>query len=117
MEEELNKLMFEKHKNEKSAKIAFEKRVKDAKRKAIEDNIEKAKKSGNKLTQTINENGDLIGVGINTIENKLKHNEITTSDDIRKELFEGENIRTKASDKLKEKSDKLKVIGEENEKI
>ena len=110
LEEELNKLMYEKQKNEKNAKIAFEKRVKDAKRKAIEDNIEKAKKSGNKLTQTINKNGDLIGVGINTIENKLKHKQITTSDDIRKELFEGENIRTKASDKLKE-------ISEENEKI
>ena len=49
-------------KNEKRAKEEFEKRLNDAKRKAIQDNIEKAKKSGNKLTQTMDEEGNLIGV-------------------------------------------------------
>lgn len=62
LEEELNQLHHEKLKNEKRAKEEFEKRLLDAKRKAIQDNIDKAKKSGNKLTQTMDEEGNLIGV-------------------------------------------------------
>jgi hypothetical protein len=62
MEEELNQLHSEKIKNEKKAKEEFERRVKETKRKAIEDNIKLAEKSGNVLTQTINEDGNLIGV-------------------------------------------------------
>jgi len=62
MEEELNQLHNEKIANETKAKEEFDKRVKDAKKKAIEDNIAKAKASGNVLTQTMNEEGDLIGV-------------------------------------------------------
>ena len=62
MEEELNQLHNEKLKNEERAKQAFDQRVKDAKKKAIMDNIELAKKSGNVLTQTIDESGNLIGV-------------------------------------------------------
>lgn len=99
MEEELNELMAEKNKNDKLAKNAFDKRVKESKKKAIADNIKKAKESGNKLTQTINKDGDLVGVGVNTITKNLGEKEEVTSADIRKELFEGENIRTKAFDK------------------
>ena len=62
LEEELNQLHKEKTKNEIRAKEEFEKRVKETKKKAIEENIELAKKSGNVLTQTITETGDLIGV-------------------------------------------------------
>jgi len=62
MEEELNQLHHEKLKNEKKAKEDFDKRVYDAKKKAIEKNIELAKKSGNTLTQTMDENGNLVGV-------------------------------------------------------
>jgi hypothetical protein len=62
MEEELNNLHQEKIKNEAKAKDEFDKRVKDTKQKAIEENIIKAEKSGNVLTQTINEEGDLVGV-------------------------------------------------------
>lgn len=62
MEDELNQLHSEKMKNEAKAKEEFEKRVKDAKRKAIEDNIKKAEKSGNVLTQTLDDDGNLIGV-------------------------------------------------------
>ena len=62
MEEELNQLYTEKIKNEQKAKENFEQRVKDAKRKAIEENVRKARQSGNKLTQTITEDGTLIGV-------------------------------------------------------
>lgn len=65
LEEELNQLHHEKLKNEKKAKEEFDKRLYAAKRKAIEDNIEKAKKSGNKLTQTMDEEGNLVGA--NTI--------------------------------------------------
>lgn len=65
LEEELNQLHHEKLSNEKKAKEEFDKRLYDAKRRAIEDNIEKAKKSGNKLTQTMDENGNLVGA--NTI--------------------------------------------------
>lgn len=62
LEEELNQLHHEKLKNEKRAKEEFEKRLYDAKRKAIQDNIDKARQSGNKLTQTMDEEGNLIGV-------------------------------------------------------
>ncbi len=62
MEDELNQLHNEKLKNEAKAKEEFERRVKETKRKAIEDNIKNAEKSGNKLTQSMDEQGNLIGV-------------------------------------------------------
>lgn len=62
LEEELNALHKEKLKNEELAKKEFEERVRETKKKAIMENIEKAKKSGNVLTQTMDENGNLIGV-------------------------------------------------------
>lgn len=62
MEDELNQLHQEKMKNEARAKEEFDKRVKETKRKAIEENIKLAKKSGNVLTQTIDENDNLVGV-------------------------------------------------------
>jgi hypothetical protein len=98
MEDELNQLMHEKTKNEAFAKNAFEQRVKETKKKAIEENIEKAKKTGSTLTQSIDKNGNLIGINnMNTQEKSLldnhegNENEITSSD-IRSELFEGDNI-------------------------
>jgi hypothetical protein len=62
MEEELNQLHQEKMKNEAKAKQEFEQRIKDTKKKAIEENIKLANKSGNVLTQTMDEDGNLIGV-------------------------------------------------------
>lgn len=62
MEEELNQLHHEKLKNEQKAKEDFDKRVFETKKKAIEKNVELAKKSGNVLTQTMDENGNLVGV-------------------------------------------------------
>lgn len=62
MEEELNKLHQEKLKNETKAKQEFEQRIKDTKKKAIEENIKLAEKSGNVLTQTMDEEGNLVGV-------------------------------------------------------
>jgi hypothetical protein len=62
LEEELNQLHKEKIKNEALAKEEFDKRVMETKRKAIEENIKLAKKSGNVLTQTIDDDGNLVGV-------------------------------------------------------
>jgi hypothetical protein len=62
MEEELNALHKEKMKNEEQAKQNFEERVRETKRKAIMENIEKAKASGNVLTQSLDEKGNLVGV-------------------------------------------------------
>ena len=49
LEKELNELMSQKKKNDEVSKDQFKQRVKDSKKKAIEDNIAKAIKSGNKL--------------------------------------------------------------------
>jgi len=93
MEDELNQLMSEKIKNETNAKTAFDQRIKETKQKAIEENMKNAEKSGNTLTQTIDEEGNLIGVNnINTQEDVLKNKENISVADIRSELFEGENI-------------------------
>ena len=101
MEEELNQLMNEKKKNEENAKAAFDARVKEAKKKAIEENMQKAEKSGNVLTQTIDDEGNLIGINaVNTQETFLSggNNEAISVADIRNELFEGENIVTGKTD-------------------
>ena len=99
IEEELNQLMKEKQKNEDNAKTAFEQRTKEAKQKAIEENIKNAEKSGNNLTQTIDKQGNLIGINnANTQEFALKEQENISTADICMELFEGENIVTGKSD-------------------
>ncbi len=99
MEEELNQLMKEKQKNESNAKTAFEQRTKEAKQKAIEENIKNAEKSGNALTQTIDDQGNLVGVNnSNTQEFALKEKENISTADICMELFEGENIIVGKSD-------------------
>jgi hypothetical protein len=93
MEEELNQLMSEKNKNEANAKNSFEQRLKDTKKKAIEENIKHAEKTGSSLTQTIDDNGNLISVAnMNTTEKVLGENDVISAADIRSELFEGENI-------------------------
>ena len=93
MEEELNQLMHEKQKNEANAKNAFDQRVKETKQKAIEENIKQAEKSGNTLSQTIDENGNLVGVNnVNTQAVALTEQENVSTSDIVKELFEGDNI-------------------------
>jgi hypothetical protein len=93
MEDELNQLMHEKTKNETHAKHAFEQRVKESKQNAIEENIKNAEKTGNMLTQSIDEQGNLVGVNnINTQEGTIKEKDTISAADIRTELFEGENI-------------------------
>jgi len=97
LEEELNQLMHEKNQNEAFAKQEFDKRIQEAKKNAIEENVKLAKETGNKLTQNITEEGELVGVAntSNTIEKSFTgDNEEVSSADIRKELFEGDNIIT-----------------------
>jgi hypothetical protein len=93
LEEDLNKLMSEKTKNEEAAKNAFEERLKETKRNAIAKNMEDAKRSGNVLTQTIDNNGNLISANdINSQESALKLSNSLSATDIHKELFEGDDI-------------------------
>lgn len=92
MEEELNQLMHEKKKNEVKAKTEFEFRVKEAKRKAIEENVAKAKLSGNLLTQTIDADGQLVGMSKGNTQEIALTNGPATVDDIRAQLFDGDNV-------------------------
>ena len=103
MEEELNQLMHEKQKNEANAKLNFEQRVKESKQKAIEENMKKSEKSGNPLTQAIDDAGNLIGINnMSTVESTFTNNENNKDTisvaDIRAELFEGDNIVLGKSD-------------------
>jgi len=96
MEDELNKLMQEKIKNQDFAKASFDKRLKETKKDAIQDNMEKAEKYNTTLTQDVDEDGNLISVGkVSTQETSLTGSTDTVSvGDIRSELFEGENVVT-----------------------
>jgi hypothetical protein len=94
MEETLNQLMSEKKTNEEKAKLEFDRRIKETKQKAMEENKRNAEKSGNKLTQMLTKDGDLVNVAL-VNESDL----YSTQADVQKELFEGENIVTsKGSD-------------------
>jgi hypothetical protein len=86
MEEELNQLHSEKIKNESMAKEEFDRRVKETKQKAIRENIELAKKSGNVLTQTLNEDGNLVGVREN-VDFESREVSDSASVNIRNELL------------------------------
>uniref|UniRef100_A0A6C0BA76 Uncharacterized protein n=1 Tax=viral metagenome TaxID=1070528 RepID=A0A6C0BA76_9ZZZZ len=81
LEKELNELMSNKKANEDNAKEFFNNRVKETKKKAMEENISKATNTGNKLTQTLDKNGDLIGV-----------KNIVDVSEVNAELFESDNI-------------------------
>lgn len=91
LEKELNELMHEKQKNEQIAKHEFDERVKNAKLDAIEKNMKLAEEHSNKLTQSINEKGELVSIeNANSIEKTLGVN--ASIEDIKREMFEGENI-------------------------
>lgn len=97
MEEELNQLHQEKIKNEAKAKQEFDQRVKDAKRKAIEENIKIAEKSGNALTQTIDEEGNLIGVK-EKVDFESREDADTDTTKKQKEIFDEITSRTLEND-------------------
>jgi len=105
MEEELNQLMSEKQKNEAKAKEEFDARVLESKQKAMEENKKLAEKTGNKLTQTINEQGKLVGIKnvVQNLETLLEADSETnkkemTVQELQQELFEGDNIVTGKTD-------------------
>jgi hypothetical protein len=97
LEKELNELMSQKKKNDEASKEQFKQRVKDSKKKAIEENMEKAEKEGNKLMQTIDEDGNLINAdrmdvpGKNLLFGDGEGDDVSTAD-LRKELFEAEDV-------------------------
>ena len=97
LEKELNELMSKKKENDEVNKDEFNKRVKEAKRKAIEENIAKARKEGNKLMQSIDEEDNLVNAdrmdvpGKNLLFGDGENDDVSTAD-LRKELFDGENI-------------------------
>jgi hypothetical protein len=91
MEDELNQLHNDKNANESKAKEEFDKRVKDAKRSAIEENIKKARESGNVLTQSLNDEGDLVGVS-ETVDFDEREATDPTSVSIRNELVRENNV-------------------------
>jgi hypothetical protein len=97
MEDTLNQLMSEKKKNEEQAKTEFDKRVKEAKQKAIDENKALAAKSGNKLTQTLNEQGELVGVSQTqgsdfAVDPEPADGAELNAADIRNQLFNAENV-------------------------
>ena len=99
LEDELNELMSKKKTNEDNAKDYFEKRVKETKIKAMQDNKEKALKAGNKLTQTITAEGELVGIqNMNTQAVELARAGDVTPASVRRTLFENENVVTKIGD-------------------
>ena len=99
LEKELNELMDEKKKSDEANKVAFETRVKESKLNAIQENMKKAEETNNKLTQTINEKGELVSIqNMNTQEKNLGVN--ASLEEIRKELFEGDDIVVGKSDHM-----------------
>jgi hypothetical protein len=97
MEDTLNQLMSEKKKNEEQAKSEFDKRVKEAKQKAIDENKALAAKSGNKLTQTLNQQGELVGVSQTqgsdfAVDPEPADGSNLNADEIRNQLFNAENV-------------------------
>ena len=101
--------MHNKIENEKQAKIEFDKRIQEAKEKAMEDNKNSAEKSGNPLTQIMNENGELVNVREVDFDAIPDEDVLTepayASADVRNALFEKHNIDTNVSNDDTNKSD------------
>ena len=97
LEKDLNELMAQKKKNDEISKEQFKERVKESKRKAIQENIAKAEKEGNKLMQTIDEEGNLINAdrmdipGKNLLFGNGDTDDLSTAD-LRKELFDADDV-------------------------
>ena len=96
LETELNELMHEKTNNEARAKEDFDNRVKEARVKAMEDNKTKALESGNKLTQILNADGNLVNIRNINLEDDSDEEKNSPEPlvNIQKELFSDDNIPT-----------------------
>lgn len=96
LEKELNDLMTQKKKNDEVSKENFKQRVKESKQKAIEENIEKAEKEGNKLLQSIDEDGNLVNSDTSKIFEEmtsvLNNTENISTANLKKELMEDNTI-------------------------
>ena len=103
LEDELNQLMHEKEKNETKAKMQFNARVENAKKNAIEENKKNALESNNKLTQNVDKDGNLYSVS------NGEDNEVSMAD-IKKELFDTENVILKGDKDKKTNEDKLNKV-------
>ena len=96
-EEELNQLMHEKASNEQKAKDEFERRKLEAKREAMESNRKKAEVSHNKVTQQLDEHGNLVSKPLHP---EQQPNEVLyTEQELHAQLFEGDNIVVPTSKK------------------
>ena len=90
LEETLNQLMSEKNK-----KVEFDKRVRETKEQAIKDNLEKAASSGNKLTQTLDAQGNLVNVSTEDGANSSifgSNDNVISADEMQKRLFKSDNV-------------------------
>lgn len=130
LEKDLNELMSHKKKNDEISKEQFKERVKESKKKAIQENIAKAQKEGNRLMQTIDEEGNLVNAdrmdvpGKNLLFGDKEDDDVSTAD-LRKELFDAEDVivgRKKDNDhglgelleRQKERAEKTSSVEEPN---
>lgn len=120
LEEELNNLMHKKNENEKNAKIEFDARVQEAKAKAMEDNAKLAEKTGNQLTQLMDDDGKLVNVREVDFDQIPDETVLTepayASADVRNALFEKHNIKTSETSQSEIVSDE-KVSESTNELV
>lgn len=83
MEEELNQLYHNKLENQEKAKQHMDERIKMEKMEAIRKNMETAEKTGQKITQTLDEDGNVVTKG----PNEAAYDNVTVSSaNISKEL-------------------------------
>lgn len=105
LEPELNRLFEEKMKNEAKAKQEFDERVKASKKKAIEENIKLANATGNKLTQTIDAEGNLVGVNTMNFDDREVADENQRKEhekEVKKRNEKKENVSEKGSENVSE---------------
>ena len=115
LEDELNQLMSEKNLNEKQLNKHLKNALKNLKDPQLQKIKRLQKQAETRLTLNIDDEGNLIGVAnMNTTEAGLSGE--VSSADIRKELFEGGNVRTRATDKVQEEMQNVGIeISEKKE--
>lgn len=79
-EPELNRLMHEKEKNEAAAKAAFDARRRNINIAAVQTNEENARKYNTFVTQTVDENGELVRIPVAEAKRKQQQQKQTQED-------------------------------------
>jgi len=77
IEEELNSIMNYKANKEEIDKVQFEQRIKRERERAVKKNMEKAKETGNKLTQRLDSDGNLIDNKNSIVSNNILDDVLT----------------------------------------